>query len=87
MTANCLLPGSPTLGWYLGVIGPYVVRGEGALDWLIIMFSTMHVRTLVEECTHRRTLTANMKEETHLSYMRYKVHRTNTLKNALHKMF
>jgi hypothetical protein len=32
MTANCLLAGSPTFGWYLGVIVLDVVRGKRVLD-------------------------------------------------------
>jgi hypothetical protein len=32
MTANCLLPGSLALGWYMGVVVLDVVRGERVLD-------------------------------------------------------
>jgi hypothetical protein len=32
MTTNRLLPGSPTLGWYLGVVVLDVVRGERVFD-------------------------------------------------------
>jgi zinc transporter ZupT len=48
MTANCLLSGSPTLGWHLGVVVLDVVRGERVLDYL--MFNILHVMTFVEEC-------------------------------------
>jgi hypothetical protein len=49
MTVNCLLLGSPTLGWYLGVVVLDVVRGERVLD--LRMFKMMHVQTFVEVCT------------------------------------
>jgi hypothetical protein len=55
MTVTCLLPGSPTLGWYLGVIVFVVVRGELDLDYL--MFDIMHVQTCLEECTSVLTYT------------------------------
>jgi hypothetical protein len=47
MTGNCLLPGSTTLGWYLGVVVLDVAREERVLDYL--MLNTVHVRTFVEE--------------------------------------
>jgi hypothetical protein len=40
-----LLPGSPTLGWYLVVVVLDVVRGERGLD--LLMLNIMHARTLV----------------------------------------
>jgi hypothetical protein len=48
MAAYCLLLGSPTIGWYSGIVVLDVVRGERVLD--LLMFNTMHVRNFVEEC-------------------------------------
>jgi hypothetical protein len=48
MTAYYLLPGSPTIGWYSGIVVFDVVRGEHALDKL--MFNIMRVWTFVEDC-------------------------------------
>jgi hypothetical protein len=48
MTANYLLPGSPTTGRYLGVVVLDVVRGERVLGY--VMFSIVHVRAFMEEC-------------------------------------
>jgi hypothetical protein len=50
MTGNCLLPGSPAVGWYSGVVALDVVRGERVLEKL--MFNTMHVQNYVEECRY-----------------------------------
>jgi hypothetical protein len=54
MAAYCLLLGSPTIGWYSGIVALDVVRGEGVLDKL--MLNIMHVQTFVEECTCRPIL-------------------------------
>jgi hypothetical protein len=51
MTAYCLLLGSPTVGWYSGIVLLDVVRGGRVLDE--VMFNIMNVRTFVEECTYR----------------------------------
>jgi hypothetical protein len=48
MAAYCLLLGSPTIGWYSGIVVLDVVRGKRVLD--LLMLSIMHVRTFVEEC-------------------------------------
>jgi hypothetical protein len=48
MTAYCFLPGSPTIGWYSGVVVLDVVRGGRVFYEL--MFHIMHVQTFVEEC-------------------------------------
>jgi hypothetical protein len=49
MTASCLLLGSTTLGWYMGIVLLDVVRGARVLDKL--MSNILHVRTFVQECT------------------------------------
>jgi hypothetical protein len=49
MAAYCLLLGSPTIGWYYGIVVLDVVRGERVLDEL--MLNIMHVRTFVDECS------------------------------------
>jgi hypothetical protein len=48
MTADCRLPGSPTIGRYLGVVVLDVVRGERIIGGL--MLNVMHVWTFVEDC-------------------------------------
>jgi hypothetical protein len=47
MAASCLLPGYPTLEWYVGVVVLNVVRGERVLDYLV--FNIIYVRNFVEE--------------------------------------
>jgi hypothetical protein len=48
-----LLLGSPTIGWYSGIVVLDVAREERALDWL--MLNIMHVRNFVEECSNGNT--------------------------------
>jgi hypothetical protein len=43
-----LLPGTPRLGWYLGVVVLVVVIGECVLE--LFMFNIVHVLSYVEEC-------------------------------------
>jgi hypothetical protein len=46
------LLGSPTIGWYSGIVVLDVVRGGRVLD--LLMFDIMHVRSFVEECNISR---------------------------------
>jgi hypothetical protein len=48
MTAYCFLIGSPTIGWYSGIVVLDVVRGERVHDQL--MLNVLHVQTFMEEC-------------------------------------
>jgi hypothetical protein len=59
MALNCLLLGSPTIGWNSGIVVLDVVRGERVLDEL--MLNTMHVRTFVEECKRKVAETTKRK--------------------------
>jgi hypothetical protein len=49
MSANCLLPGSTTLVWCMGVFVLDVVTWTRVIDKLTS--NIMHVQTFVEECT------------------------------------
>jgi hypothetical protein len=74
MAAYCLLLGSPTVGWYSGIVVlDDVVRGERVLDKL--MLNIMHVRNFVEEC-RKNTVTSTPK--TYVIYYQKAVESTST---------
>jgi hypothetical protein len=54
MMANCLLPGSTTIGWYLGVVVlDLVTGGHGRVFFTSFCFTYWaYVRTLIRYCVH-----------------------------------